>query len=183
MHQANKYMRVQDQNGQIAVIVPETDFILHARQMRDLTNKVEQMNRDLKTLNAKNHEYITYKSEVNELITKEVQKARTQQRQKDAKVYAHWRDKAKSLEEQIKRLKDELTHTSTSLYDRVEELKVAREFLNRKVLKETTDWYEKHRTLVYALEPLSQALSYALKGDIYKSLSIDYNEPSESSSL
>ena len=102
MHQANKYMRVQDQNGQIAVIVPETDFILHARQMRDLTNKVEKMNEDLKTLNAKNHDYITYKSGVNELITKEVQKARTQQRQEDAKVYAHWRDKAKSLEDQVK---------------------------------------------------------------------------------
>ena len=95
-------MRVQDQNGQIAVIVPETDFILHARQMRDLTNKVEKMNEDLKTLNAKNHDYITYKSGVNELITKEVQKARTQQRQEDAKVYAHWRDKAKSLEDQVK---------------------------------------------------------------------------------
>ena len=94
-------MRVQDQNGQIAVIVPETDFILHARQMRDLTNKVEKMNEDLKLLNGKHHEYITYKSGVNALITKEIQKARTQQRQEDAKVYAHWRDKCKSLEKQI----------------------------------------------------------------------------------
>lgn len=97
-------MRVQDQNGQIAVIVPETDFILHARQVRDLINKVEKMSEDLKTLNQKNHDYITYKSGVNELITKEVQKARTQQRQEDAKVYAHWRDKAKSLEKQVKNL-------------------------------------------------------------------------------
>lgn len=102
MHQANKYMRVQDQNGQIAVIVPETDFILHARQMRDLTNKVEQMNGDLKTLNAKHHEYINYQKRTEEKIATEVQKARTQQRQEDAKVYAHWRDKAKSLEDQVK---------------------------------------------------------------------------------
>jgi len=98
MHQANKYMRVQDQNGQIAVIVPETDFILHARQMRDLTNKVEQMNGDLKLLNGKHHEYINYQKRTEEKIATEVQKARTKQRQEDAKVYAHWRDKCKSFE-------------------------------------------------------------------------------------
>ena len=101
MHQANKYMRVQDQNGQVAVIVPETDFILHARQMRDLTNKVEQMNEDLKLLNGKHHEYINYQKRTEEKIATEVQKARTQQRQEDAKVYAHWRDKCKSLEKHM----------------------------------------------------------------------------------
>lgn len=183
MHQANKYHRIQDVHGRIGVIISEGEFILHASQMRDMTNKMKGMEEDLKRLNAKHHEYLDYKRAVQEIIAKEVQKARTQQRQEDAKVYAHWRDKAKSLEEQVKSLRDTMEKTSTRLHDTKVELSVAKEFLNRKTTKETTDWYEKHRTLVYALEPLSQALSYALKGDIYKSLSIDYNEPSESSSL
>lgn len=102
MHQADKYHRIQDIYGRIGVIIPEGEFILHATQMRDMTNKMKSMEEDLKRLNAKHHEYLDYKRNVQETITKEVQKARTQQRQEDAKVYAHWRDKAKSLEDQLK---------------------------------------------------------------------------------
>lgn len=102
MHQANKYHRIQDTQGRIGVIVPETDFILHTKQMNDLANKVKGMEEDLKKLNAKHHEYLAYKRDTLATIEKEIQKARTQQRQEDAKVYAHWRDKCKALEEQIK---------------------------------------------------------------------------------
>ena len=102
MHQADKYHRIQDIHGRIGVIIPEGEFILHATQMRDMTNKMKGMEEDLKRLNAKHHEYLDYKRNVQETITKEVQKARTQQRQEDAKVYAHWRDKAKSSEDQLK---------------------------------------------------------------------------------
>lgn len=102
MHQANKYHRIQDIHGRIGVIIPEGEFILHASQMRDMTNKMKGMEEDLKKLNAKHHEYLDYKRNIQKLINKEVQKARTQQRQEDAKVYAHWRDKAKSLEDQLK---------------------------------------------------------------------------------
>lgn len=101
MHQANKYHRIQDVHGRIGVIIPEGEFILHASQMRDMTNKMKGMEEDLKRLNAKHHEYLDYKRDVQEIIAKEVQKARTQQRQEDAKVYAHWRDKAKSLEKSL----------------------------------------------------------------------------------
>lgn len=101
MHQADKYHRIQDIHGRIGVIIPEGEFILHATQMRDMTNKMKGMEEDLRKLNAKHHEYLDYKRNVQETITKEVQKARTQQRQEDAKVYAHWRDKAKSFEKQI----------------------------------------------------------------------------------
>lgn len=105
MHQANKYHRIQDTQGRIGVIVPEVDFILHTKQMNDLANKVKGMEEDLRRLNAKHHEYLDYKRNVQETIAKEVQKARTQQRQDDAKVYAHWRDKAKELEDQVKELR------------------------------------------------------------------------------
>lgn len=104
MHQANKYMRVQDAIGNVAVLVPEKDFIIHSTQMRDLSNKLKGMEEDLSKLNKKHHEFLEYKRDVQSIITKEVQKARTQQRQEDAKVYAHWRDKCKSLEEQLKQL-------------------------------------------------------------------------------
>lgn len=67
---------------------------------RDLELENNRLQYQLDELHKRNHELVENQAKIE-------QKARTQQRQYDAKVYAHWKNKAESLTQKIFELENE----------------------------------------------------------------------------
>ena len=119
-HEANRYGRAEDQLGRTYVLVPESEFIQHCREAVDYGGKADRIQSRFLEIQDKYHKL---KLEFNEAIRLQIDKARIQQRQEDAKVYAHWRDKCKKLEKDNAYLTGALRDAAQSAHRLYENIK------------------------------------------------------------
>jgi len=165
-HDANKYMRVQDALQQTYVLVPEKDFIQHCREYAEANAWPRLTKERLERLEATHVEVVRNFAKLQETFKEEVNKARIKQRQEDAKVYAHWRDTAKNLSEEKKKLSKENW-----------ELK---EYYKSLPVPEDVSWKKKYETLVSAIDAPINILENINKGHIYEEITITYPDNNQS---